>query len=162
MDGANVEMAEEMGIDNMFSFGMSVEEVRTLEICGYNAEDFIKKSPTLQQILAQIDDGVFTPEQPDSLKDIGAALRHNDRFMVCADFESYMECQEKVSIYFCIPSGVQVAATYLDHHKWGQMTLMNIASTGKFSSDRTIEEYARDIWGINDFQYSLPEPCEPK
>ena len=97
LDGANVEMSEEMGAENMFIFGMDVEEVRKMEAAGYNAEDFINKSPALQQILLQLDAGVFTPEQPEGLRDIANSLRYNDRFMVCADFESYVKCQEKVS-----------------------------------------------------------------
>lgn len=148
LDGANVEMAEEMGMENIFIFGMNVDEVEALQKRGYNAEDFIRKSPALKQIVEQIEAGMFTPEQPDQLQDLTNMLRHHDRFLVCADFDAYVACQDRVS------------ETYRDQHKWCQMALMNIASTGKFSTDRTISEYAREIWGIEPGETSLPAPYE--
>lgn len=102
MDGANVEMAEEMGLENIFIFGMTVEEVQALEKRGYNAEEFINKSPALKQIVEQLDAGMFTPEHPEQLRDLANMLRYHDRFLVCADFDSYMECQDKVD-YSRIP-----------------------------------------------------------
>ncbi|WKY09178.1 hypothetical protein Q1695_001943 [Nippostrongylus brasiliensis] len=148
LDGANVEMAEEMGRENIFIFGMNVEEVEQLQKRGYNAEDYIRKSPALKQVIEQIDAGMFTPEQPDQLRDLTNMLRHHDRFLVCADFDAYVACQDKVS------------EVYRDQQKWCQMALMNIASTGKFSTDRTISEYAREIWGIEPGETSLPAPYE--
>ena len=99
MDGANVEMAEEMGIDNIFIFGMSVEEVQDLERRGYNAEDFINKSPALKQIVEQLEAGMYTPEHPEQLRDLANMLRRHDRFLVCADFDSYIAAQDKVSFF---------------------------------------------------------------
>ncbi|XGW04328.1 hypothetical protein V3C99_015469 [Haemonchus contortus] len=148
LDGANVEMAEEMGMENIFIFGMNVNEVEELQRRGYNAEDFINKSPALKQIVEQIEEGMFTPEQPDQLRDLTNMLRRHDRFLVCADFDAYVACQDKVS------------EVYRDQQKWCQMALMNIASTGKFSTDRTIAEYAREIWGIEPGETSLPAPYE--
>ncbi|KAK5976295.1 Alpha-1 4 glucan phosphorylase [Trichostrongylus colubriformis] len=148
LDGANVEMAEEMGMENIFIFGMTVDEVDALQKRGYNAEDFINKSPALKQIVEQLEAGMFTPEQPDQLRDLANMLRRHDRFLVCADFDSYVACQDKVS------------EVYRDQQKWSQMALMNIASTGKFSTDRTIAEYAREIWGIEPPETSLPAPYE--
>ncbi|KAJ1357819.1 hypothetical protein KIN20_016065 [Parelaphostrongylus tenuis] len=124
LDGANVEMAEEMGMENIFIFGMNVEEVDALQKRGYNAEEFNNKSPVLKQIIEQIEAGMFTPEQPDQLHDLTNSLRHHDRFLVCADFDAYVACQDKV------------AEAYRDQQKWSRMALMNIASTGKFSTDR--------------------------
>ncbi|PIO74827.1 phosphorylase, glycogen/starch/alpha-glucan family [Teladorsagia circumcincta] len=97
LDGANVEMAEEMGMENIFIFGMNVDEVDELQKRGYNAEDFINKSPVLKQIVEQIEAGMFTPEQPDQLRDLTNMLRRHDRFLVCADFDAYVACQDKVS-----------------------------------------------------------------
>ncbi|PIO74813.1 phosphorylase, glycogen/starch/alpha-glucan family [Teladorsagia circumcincta] len=97
LDGANVEMAEEMGMENIFIFGMNVNEVDELQKRGYNAEDFINKSPVLKQIVEQIEAGMFTPEQPDQLRDLTNMLRRHDRFLVCADFDAYVACQDKVS-----------------------------------------------------------------
>ncbi|KAK6756590.1 hypothetical protein RB195_014796 [Necator americanus] len=148
LDGANVEMAEEMGMENIFIFGMNVKEVEDLQNRGYNAEEFINKSPVLKQIVEQIEAGMFTPEQPDQLRDLTNMLRRHDRFLVCADFDAYIACQDKV------------AATYRDQEKWCRMALMNIASTGKFSTDRTIMEYAREIWGIEHGETALPAPYE--
>ncbi|CAI4224819.1 unnamed protein product [Auanema sp. JU1783] len=148
LDGANVEMAEEMGLENIFIFGMNVEEVEALGKRGYNSGEFINKSPVLKQIVEQIEGGMFTPEQPDQLRDLSNMLKFHDRFMVCADFDAYIEAQDKVS------------ETYRDQHKWAVMALMNIASTGKFSTDRTIAEYSREIWGIEPGEISLPPPYE--
>ncbi|RCN43162.1 glycogen phosphorylase [Ancylostoma caninum] len=148
LDGANVEMAEEMGMENIFIFGMNVQEVEDLQKRGYNAETFINNSPALKQIVEQIEAGMFTPEQPDQLRDLTNMLRHHDRFLVCADFDAYVACQDKV------------AETYRDQQKWCRMALMNIASTGKFSTDRTIMEYAREIWGIEHGETALPAPYE--
>ncbi|KAL6741573.1 hypothetical protein Aduo_014812 [Ancylostoma duodenale] len=148
LDGANVEMAEEMGMENIFIFGMNVQEVEDLQKRGYNAETFINNSPALKQIVEQIEAGMFTPEQPDQLRDLTNMLRHHDRFLVCADFDAYVACQDKV------------AQTYRDQQKWCRMALMNIASTGKFSTDRTIMEYAREIWGIEHGETALPAPYE--
>lgn len=148
LDGANVEMAEEMGDDNIFIFGMNVEEVEALTKRGYSSQEFINKSPMLKQIIEQIEGGMFTPEDPQQLRDLSSMLRHHDRFMVCADFDAYIQCQDKV------------ADTFRDQEKWSRMALYNIASTGKFSTDRTIAEYAREIWGIDQFESSLPAPYE--
>lgn len=148
LDGANVEMAEEMGMENIFIFGMNVEEVEALQKKGYNSNEFIENSPTLKQVVEQIECGQFTPEEPDQLSDLSNMLRHHDRFMVCADFDAFIVCQDKV------------ADTYRDQDKWTKMALMNIASTGKFSTDRTISEYAREIWGIEPGETSLPAPYE--
>ncbi|KAK0414301.1 hypothetical protein QR680_007257 [Steinernema hermaphroditum] len=148
LDGANVEMAEEMGRENIFIFGMTVEEVEALGNKGYKSEDFIKRIPALQQIVEQLEGGFFTPDQPDLLKDVANSLKHHDRFMVCADYEDYIRCQDKV------------AKTYENQEKWSRMALMNIASTGKFSTDRTISEYAREIWGVEPGEIKLAAPYE--
>ncbi|PAV70759.1 hypothetical protein WR25_05392 [Diploscapter pachys] len=148
LDGANVEMAEEMGKENIFIFGMNVDEVEALQKKGYSSQEFIQKTPALKQIVEQIEGGLFTPEQPDQLRDLSNMLRYHDRFMVCADFEAYVACQDKV------------ASVYRDQNAWSRMALLNIASTGKFSTDRTIAEYARQIWGVEPGQTSLPAPYE--
>lgn len=148
LDGANVEMAEEMGEENIFIFGMRVEDVTKLQKKGYDANEFIKASKGLTQILDQIETGFFTPDNPDMLKDVANSLRHHDRFYVCADYEDFIKAQDKVS------------ETYKDQDKWLKMCLYNIASTGKFSTDRTISEYARQIWGIEPGTIQLPAPYE--
>jgi starch phosphorylase len=148
LDGANVEMAEEMGEENIFIFGMHVEDVVNLQRRGYNALDFINKNKELTHAIDQIETGYFTPDKPDLLKDLANSIKYHDRFYVCADYEDYIRCQEEVS------------KTYEDPDKWLKMCLYNIASTGKFSTDRTISEYAREIWGIEPKQITLPPPYE--
>ncbi|MFH4980111.1 hypothetical protein AB6A40_006820 [Gnathostoma spinigerum] len=148
LDGANVEMMEEMGRENIFIFGMEVDEVMELGRRGYDSMKFIQKNPELAQLVDQIDNGFFTPDQPDLLRDVGEMIRKYDRFMVCADYESYINCQ------------AEVEKCFMDTDKWYRMALMNIASSGKFSTDRTIAEYARDIWGVEPGQFKLAAPYE--
>jgi len=148
LDGANVEMAEEMNDKNIFIFGMKVEEVSALQKRGYNANEFINKNKDLSQIIDQIENGFFTPDSPDLLRDLATSLRNHDRFYVCADYEDFIRVQD------------EVAKVYLDQDKWQKMCLYNIAATGKFSTDRTIAEYCREIWGINPGTIQLPPPYE--
>uniref|UniRef100_A0A7E4VRQ1 Alpha-1,4 glucan phosphorylase n=1 Tax=Panagrellus redivivus TaxID=6233 RepID=A0A7E4VRQ1_PANRE len=148
LDGANVEMAEEMGRENIFIFGMEVDDVQALEARGYNAQEFIGKNPELAQVIDQIESGFFTPDTPDIFRDLANNLKYTDRFLVCADYESYVKTQEEVSRVF------------QDRQKWVKMALHNIASSGKFSTDRTISEYATEIWGIQPNAIRLSAPYE--
>jgi len=148
MDGANIEMMEEMGRENIFIFGMLVDEVEELKRKGYNAHDYYNKLPELKQCIDQISNGFFSPHNPDEFKDLTNILLNHDRFYLFADFEDYIKCQDKVS------------ATYQNQQEWMKMCIMNIASSGKFSSDRTIAEYAREIWGVEPSWEKLPAPHE--
>ncbi|UYV82965.1 PYGB [Cordylochernes scorpioides] len=146
LDGANVEMAEEMGNDNIFIFGMTEEEVEALKKRGYNAWDYYNRLPELKQCIDQIANGYFSPHNPDQFKDLTNILLNHDRFFLLADYEAYIKCQERVD------------QVYLDQEQWARMATMNIACSGKFSSDRTIAEYARQIWGTEPSWEKLPEP----
>uniref|UniRef100_A0A914QD06 Alpha-1,4 glucan phosphorylase n=1 Tax=Panagrolaimus davidi TaxID=227884 RepID=A0A914QD06_9BILA len=95
----------------------------------------IAKSPGLAQCIDQIENGFFTPDHPDLLKDLTYSVRHHDRFLVYADYDDFIKKQDEVS------------QAYLDRQKWLKMGLHNIASCGKFSTDRIISEYAKEIWG---------------
>uniref|UniRef100_A0A8C4MUD6 Alpha-1,4 glucan phosphorylase n=1 Tax=Equus asinus asinus TaxID=83772 RepID=A0A8C4MUD6_EQUAS len=148
MDGANVEMAEEAGEENFFIFGMRVEDVDRLDQRGYNAQEYYDRIPELRQIIEQLSSGFFSPKQPDLFKDIVKMLMHHDRFKVFADYEDYIKCQEKVS------------ALYKNPREWTRMVIRNIATSGKFSSDRTIAQYAREIWGVEPTRQRLPAPDE--
>ncbi|XP_041070372.1 glycogen phosphorylase, brain form [Carcharodon carcharias] len=150
MDGANVEMAEEAGEENLFIFGMRVEDVEALDKKGYNARDYFDKLPELRQAMDQISVGYFSPKEPELFKDIVNMLMHHDRFKVFADFEAYIKCQEKVS------------ELYKNPREWTKMVIKNIANCGKFSSDRTIKQYAREIWGVEPSDVKIPPPNEPK
>ncbi|KAL8168653.1 UNVERIFIED_CONTAM: hypothetical protein K2H54_009631 [Gekko kuhli] len=150
MDGANVEMAEEAGEENLFIFGMRVEDVEELDRKGYNALDYYDRLPELKQAIDQIKSGFFSPKQPDLFKDVVDMLLYHDRFKVCADYEAYVRCQENVS------------NLYPYHKEWTKMVIRNIAASGKFSSDRTIKEYARDIWGMEPSDLKIPPPNVPR
>lgn len=97
MDGANVEMAEEMGLDNIFIFGMTVEEVEALKRKGYNAYDYYNANPELKQVVDQIQNGFFSPGNPDEFKDLADILLKWDRFYLLADYDAYIKKQEEVS-----------------------------------------------------------------
>ncbi|KRY28266.1 Glycogen phosphorylase, liver form, partial [Trichinella spiralis] len=146
LDGANVEMMEEMGRENIFIFGMTEEEVNALRHAGYNSMTYIEKNAELKQCIEQIETGFFSPNNPELFKDVTNMLKYHDRFYLCADFEAYMKCQEEVN------------KAFLDTNRWTQMALCNIASSGKFSSDRTIKEYAKDIWNVPVSTEKLPAP----
>ncbi|EFA02541.1 glycogen phosphorylase [Tribolium castaneum] len=150
LDGANVEMAEEMGRENIFIFGMTVEEVEELKRKGYNAYDYYNANPELKLVVDQIQNGFFTPNNPDEFKDLADILLKYDRFFLLADYDAYIKKQEEAS------------NVYQDQAKWVEMAIHNIASSGKFSSDRTIIEYGREIWGVEPSYEKLPAPHEPR
>ncbi|XP_059096647.1 glycogen phosphorylase-like isoform X2 [Tigriopus californicus] len=146
LDGANVEMAEEMGHENIFIFGMTVDEVKSLKSKGYDAKTYYEKNPELKQVIDQLKSGYYSQGNPDEFIDIYNNLMYHDIYLTLADYDSYMESQQKVS------------DTYKDNAKWAKMAIMNIASSGKFSSDRTIADYGRDIWGVEPNFEKLPDP----
>lgn len=148
LDGANVEMMEEMGEENIFIFGMKVDEVEALRKKGYKPRDYYEKNMELKQCIDEIASGFFSPEDPALFRDLASNLLNHDRFMLLADYESYIKCQERVS------------ETYANQDKWLRKSLLNIAASGKFSSDRTIAQYAREIWGIEPNIDRLPPPYE--
>ncbi|GCB69346.1 hypothetical protein scyTo_0005456, partial [Scyliorhinus torazame] len=150
MDGANVEMAEEAGEENLFIFGMRVDDVEALDKKGYNAKDYFDKLPELRQAMDQISSGYYSPKEPEQFKDIVNMLMHHDRFKVFADFGAYIKSQEKVS------------ELYKNQREWTKTVIKNIACSGKFSSDRTIKQYAREIWGVEPSDVKIPPPNEPK
>uniref|UniRef100_A0A667ZHG2 Alpha-1,4 glucan phosphorylase n=1 Tax=Myripristis murdjan TaxID=586833 RepID=A0A667ZHG2_9TELE len=134
-DGATVEMAEEAGHDNLFMFGLRVDEVDELDRRGYDARRHYERLPELKLVLDQIRSGFFSPEQPELFSELVSMLLHHDRFKVLADYEAYVDCQERVS------------RLYQDAAAWTRVVIRNIAAAGKFSSDRTVSQYAREIWG---------------
>ncbi|KAG9336728.1 hypothetical protein JZ751_003076 [Albula glossodonta] len=150
MDGANVEMAEEAGEDNLFIFGMRVEDVAEMDKKGYDAMKYYKELPELKQAIDQIKSGFFSPKQPELFKDLINMLFNHDRFKVFADFEDYVQCQERVS------------KLYENPKEWTKMVIKNIAASGKFSSDRTITDYATEIWGVEPTDLKIPPPNEPR
>ncbi|GAB6031723.1 hypothetical protein CHUAL_009469 [Chamberlinius hualienensis] len=150
LDGATVEMAEEAGHKNMFIFGMTVDQVEDLKRKGYNAWDYYNGNPELKQCIDQIQNGFFSPNDPNVFKDIANVLLNHDRFLLLADYDDYIKCQDSVSNLYTNPA------------KWTAMAIRNIAASGKFSSDRTIADYAREIWGVEPTWEKLPAPHEPR
>ncbi|XP_061468554.1 glycogen phosphorylase, liver form [Rhineura floridana] len=150
MDGANVEMAEEAGEENLFIFGMRVEDVAELDQRGYKAQEYYDKLPELKQAIDQIKSGFFSPREPDLFKDLVNMLFYHDRFKVFADYEAYVRCQDSVG------------ELYMNSKEWTKMVIRNIAASGKFSSDRTIKEYARDIWNVEPSDLKIPPPNVPR
>ncbi len=149
LDGANVEMAEEVGNDNIFIFGMTVDEVEALRRKGYNPREFYEKNAELKLCLDQIQGGFYSPEDPNLFHDIvDVLLNRGDHYMLLADYESYVKAQEKVD------------RLYMNPVEWSKKCLLNIAASGKFSSDRTISDYARDIWNVEPTLDKLPCPFE--
>lgn len=134
LDGANVEMLEEVGEDNFFLFGMTVDQVLELEKKGYRPSDYYNSDADLKRVIDLIASGFFSPEQPDMFKSVVDNLMHHDQYMLLADFRGFVDSQEKVS------------KAYTNQKHWAKMAILNVARMGKFSSDRTISEYNKDIW----------------
>ncbi|MBI3583429.1 MAG: glycogen/starch/alpha-glucan phosphorylase [Nitrospinae bacterium] len=138
LDGANIEIMEEVGKDNIFIFGLTTEEVSKIKSSGYNPYGYYERNQELKEALNMIEKGYFSPENTTLFKPIIDSLLHNgDTYMLLCDYESYIKCQERVS------------KLYEDRHEWAKKSILNVANMGKFSSDRTIREYAKEIWGIN-------------
>ncbi|MCQ2595536.1 MAG: glycogen/starch/alpha-glucan phosphorylase [Treponemataceae bacterium] len=142
LDGANIEIVEEAGNENAFIFGLTADEIIKIESeHSYNPQKYLERNPQLAKVMNQLIDGTYDPthqlfrELYDSLV-YGVEGQRPDVYYVLADFAAYVEAQEKV------------AAAYADRMKWAKMALLNIARSGKFSSDRTIEDYVRDIWKL--------------
>ncbi len=143
LDGANVEIREEVGEDNFYLFGLTTDEVRALRNAGYNPSDYIARSERLREVIEVIESGLFNPGQPDLFKPITDSLRYHDPYMVCADFDTYLEAEHRA------------AMDYGDQRAWSRRALLNIAGSGKFSSDETIRQYADEIWGLNKVHVNL-------
>ncbi len=136
-DGANVEINQEVGDDNMFLFGLRTDDVAKLRP-SYCSKDYYRKDPEIRLAIDMIQRNVFSLLQPGLFDPIiRALLDYNDYYMLLADLRSYCEAQDRVD------------ATYRDAKKWNAMSLVNIARSGRFSSDRAVMEYARDIWHVN-------------
>ena len=147
MDGANVEIYERVGDDNSMIFGLKANEVLELsQNIGYNGWDEYEKHPRLKRVMDELVDGVFFPEQPGRFQGIyDSLLKEKDEFFVLKDFSS------------CVEASDQLNAWYLDQQRWHKAALVNIASSGIFSSDRTIREYCSGIWQVPCKEIALPD-----
>ena len=145
LDGANVEIREEVGQDNIFIFGLNADEVAAQHAEGYNPWDYYHANHELQQALDMIQTGYFSPDEPGLHKPIVDHLTHGgDPYLLLADYASYISCQE------------WVAELYTNRDEWTRKAILNVAHMGKFSSDRTIREYAEEIWDVKPVTIELP------
>lgn len=155
MDGANVEIVEEVGKENAFIFGMSSDEVINYEQNGgYNPMDIFNNDQDIRRVLMQLINGYYSPENPELFRDIYNSLLNTqssdraDTYFILKDFRSYAEAQKRVE------------AAYRDEKWWAAAAIKNVANVGKFSSDRTIEEYVKDIWRLTKVKVDMPEKEE--
>jgi starch phosphorylase len=135
LDGANVEIREEVGAENFFLFGLRAEEVEQMRRTGYHPGDYYENDLELKKAVDQIGSGYFSPENPSLFTPIvDALLRDGDYFLVLADYRSYVDTQDRVD------------ALFDDPEEWTRKAILNTARMGKFSSDRAVREYADRIW----------------
>ena len=136
LDGANVEICEHVGRDNIFIFGMTAQEVQDSRKKGIDARDIIARSPMLTEVLDSVASGVFSHDEKDRYRQLVDILTYHDHFMVTRDFESYCAAQREADI------------RWRDRKSWWRSAILNTARAGWFSSDRTIREYTEDIWRV--------------
>jgi starch phosphorylase len=140
-DGANVEINQQVGDENMFLFGLRAEEVQKLR-SSYNSRAIYNSDPEIAQAIDMIRNNVFSVLTPGIFDPIvRSLLDYNDYYMLLADLRSYIDAQDRLD------------ATYRDKTKWNEMSLVNIARSGLFSSDRSVAEYARDIWKVKPIKF---------
>jgi starch phosphorylase len=136
LDGANIEIRDQVGAENFFLFGLSTPEVYSLKAQGYRPMDYYESNPQLRDVIDLIRSGFFSHGDGDLFKPLIDGLLGADPYMLLADFQSYMECQARVT------------AAFKDKDRWTRMSILNTARSGLFSSDRTIREYCADIWNV--------------
>jgi starch phosphorylase len=134
LDGANVEIREEVGPENFFLFGLTAEQVLETKSRGYSPYSLYASTTLLREVIELIRGGHFSPKEPDLFRPLLDTLMDHDEYMLFADFQSYIDCQ------------AEVGRAYRDSERWTRMSILNTARMGKFSSDRAIKEYCRDIW----------------
>jgi glycogen phosphorylase len=133
-DGANIEMAEHMGVENMFVFGLRTPQVAALKAVGYDPRLYIEENKTLANVVAAIGNGAFSWDEPERYRSVVQSLTQHDPYLLMADFADYVATQTKVD------------ALYVDSGAWAERALRNIAGMGFFSTDRTIREYVEKVW----------------
>jgi starch phosphorylase len=144
LDGANVEIREEVGPDNIFIFGLTADQVEARRKAGYDPGAVYRGNEELRTALDQIRENHFSPDARGLFQPVvDSLLRHGDYYLVLADYAAYVECQEKVS------------RAYQDAGEWSRISILNTAGSGRFSSDRTIREYADEIWGARPVPVTL-------
>jgi len=145
LDGANVEMTEEIGMENMFIFGMNAQEVVELKQKGYNPRDYYNNDPELRRVIDAVATDMFSPKEKGIfLPIVNSLLDMGDVYCIMADFQAYLDAQ------------LRIDQLWQNRYAWAEKAIINIARIGKFSSDRAIKEYAEDIWHIKPVQLDFP------
>jgi starch phosphorylase len=135
LDGANIEIMEQVGEENIFIFGATTPQVSDIRAHGYQPRQLYDTNAELKQVLDQIRDGLYSPDEPGRFQQLFDLLvNFGDHYLLLADFASYMEAQDRVD------------ALYRQPEEWTRKAILNVASMGVFSSDRTIAEYAEEVW----------------
>lgn len=150
LDGANIEIRQEVGEENFFLFGLRTEEVYALKTQGYNPWSYYNSNPQLKEVIDLIASGIFSHGDTGLFRPLLDSLLHHDPFMLLADYQSYIDCQE------------QVSQAYRNQDNWTRMSILNVARIGKFSSDRSIQEYCQDIWQAKSLTIELEEYVQSK
>jgi starch phosphorylase len=136
LDGANIEIREEVGAANFFLFGLTADQVRSTLAAGYKPWDIYESNPTLREIIDSVSSGVFSHGDRNLFRPLLDSLLQHDTYLLFADYQSYVDCQD------------EVAKVYRDQEGWSRMSILNAARMGKFSSDRSIRQYCDGIWNI--------------
>ncbi len=143
LDGANVEIREEVGAENFFLFGLTVQEVYALQAEGYSPMDYYQSNNELRRVIQLIQSGHFSHGDRELFKPLLDSLLHHDPYLVLADYQAYVDCQHEVGMVF------------QDQERWTRMSILNVARMGKFSSDRSINDYCKKIWKVQPFPVEL-------
>ncbi|WP_045223641.1 glycogen/starch/alpha-glucan phosphorylase [Methyloterricola oryzae] len=143
LDGANVEMLEEVGAENFFLFGHTVDDIQRLQREGYRPFETFERNGILREVFSLLQSGFFAKGDAELFRPLVENLLYSDPFFVLADFQSYADCQD------------EVGRVYQDAGRWTRMSILNVARSGKFSSDRAIDEYCRDIWNVKPVKTNL-------
>jgi len=143
LDGANVEIREEVGEENFFLFGLTADEVTETKSRGYHPRHYYEQNEELKQVIDLISSGFFSHGDPGRFNPIVDSLLNHDEYLLLADYQSYLDCQD------------QVSNAYKDKENWTRMAILNVARMGKFSSDRSIREYCEDIWKVSPVKIEL-------
>jgi starch phosphorylase len=143
LDGANVEIREEVGAENFFLFGLTADEVRATRARGYQPRDMYRANAQLKEAVDLLTAGILSRGDHELFRPLVEALLDRDEYMVLADYQSYVECQDAVS------------RRYADRDDWTRTSILNVARSGKFSSDRAIREYCEEIWDVSPVHVAL-------
>jgi len=143
LDGANVEIREEVGAENFFLFGLNVDEVMELQASGYHPMDYYNNNDELKEVIDLLATGHFSHGDRELFRPIVDSLLYDDQYTLFADYQDYIDCQDRISKVFT------------DTKRWTRMSILNAARMGKFSSDRSITDYSRKIWDVQPFPVEL-------